>query len=88
MLEGFKMIVDGLQEVVAPINPMVSDIEKHRSKEIARGLLASGFSIEDIQQFADVSRVQLDQFLEIEVEVQKRLKAATKTVETEPTIKA
>jgi len=84
-LSGFVTVLDGLQEIIAPINPLVSNLENHRSKEIAKGLLASGFSIEDIQQFADVSRTQLDPFLELEAEVQKRLAEATKTPVKEQT---
>lgn len=59
-LSGFKKVADGLQEILDPINPLVSSIDAHKNKEIAQGLLASGFTVEDIQQFADVSRVQLD----------------------------
>ncbi len=88
MLDGFKKIVDGVQEVLDPINPMVSSMDKHRNTEIATGLLASGFSKEDIQQFVDVSRAQLDPFLDLEVAVQKRLEAAKKQTETKTKAKA
>ena len=76
MLEGFKKIVDGVQEVLDPINPMTSGMDKHRNEEIAIGLLGSGFSVEDIQQFVDVSRVQLDSFLEVEAKVMQRMAKA------------
>ena len=78
MLEGFKQIVDGVQQVLDPINPMTSAMDKHRNQEIAIGLLTSGFSVEDIQQFVDVSRAQLDPFLEIEARVMQRMAIAKK----------
>ena len=76
MLDGFKKIVDGIQEVIDPLNPMVSNLDSHKNKEIAKGLLNSGFSIEDITQFVDVSRSQLDPYLEMETEIMKRIEAA------------
>lgn len=87
MLDGFRKIVDGVQEVLDPINPMTSNMDKHRNKEIAIGLLQSGFSVEDIQQFVDVSRVQLDDFLEIEAKVMVRM-AETKETKTKEATKA
>ena len=73
ILDGFKETVGGLSTMINGINPMVSDIDSHRNKEIAKGLLASGFSIEDITQFVDVDRAQLDKYLELMSEVQKEL---------------
>ncbi len=84
MLDGFKKIVDGIQEVVDPINPMVSSMDKHKNTEIAAGLLASGFTVEEIQQFVDVSRPQLDKFLELEAAVLMRMQAKQ---QAEPTTK-
>ena len=84
MLNGFKKIVDGIQEVVDPLNPMVSNLDSHKNKEIASGLLASGFSIEEITQFVDVSRSQLDPFLKIEFEVNKRMEEAKAKMKTAP----
>ncbi len=74
MLDGFKKIMDGVQEVIDPLNPMVTNLTT-KNKEIASGLLASGFTKEEIIAFVDVSRPQLDPFLAVEEEVQKRLKA-------------
>lgn len=71
MLKGFMKVVDGLTEIVEPINPMVTNMTP-KNKEIAAGLLASGFSVKEVQDFVDVSRSQLDSFIEIEAEVLKR----------------
>ncbi len=78
-LSGFATVANGVMEIVASVSPTVSNLDNHRNKEIAKGLLASGFSVEDIQQFVDVSRVQLDPYLEVEAEVQRRLAEATES---------
>ena len=88
ILSGFKKVVDGVQEIVDPINPMVSNLDNHKSKEIARGLLLSGFTVEEIQQFVDVSRSQLDPFLELEDEVNKRMAEAKEKMKPTPKAKA
>ncbi len=62
MLEGFKKIVDGVQEVFDPINIMTTNLTD-KNKEIAKGLIESGFSIKEVQNFVDVSRPQLDPYL-------------------------
>ncbi len=77
MLDGFKKIVDGLQEVIDPINPLVTNLTE-KNKEIASGLLASGFTIKEIIDFVDVSRPQLDPFLSLESEVIKRIATKAK----------
>ncbi len=87
ILSGFKKIADGVQEVIDPLNPMVSNLDNHRNKEIAAGLLASGFTIEDIQQFVDVSRSQLDPFLKLESEVNKRMAEAKAKMKPGPKAK-
>lgn len=71
MLSGFKKVVDGLNEIVEPLNPLVTDMTE-KNKEIASGLLSSGFTVEEVENFVDVSRSQLDDFIKIESEVLKR----------------
>jgi len=74
MLEGFKKIADGVQEIFEPINPMVTDMDE-KNKAIATAMLEEGISVKDIQHFVDVSRAQLDAFLEVEAKVIARVKA-------------
>lgn len=71
MLEGFKKVVDGLAEIVEPLNPLVTDMTP-KNQEIAAGLLASGFTVAEIEDFVDVSTSQLGDFLKVEAEVLKR----------------
>ena len=73
MLEGFKKIVEGVNDIIEPLNPMVTDMTD-ANKTIAKGLLDSGFSVKQIQDFVDVSRNQLDEFIEVEVLVIQRMK--------------
>ena len=63
MLEDFKKIADGLQGIVDPINIMVTNLDKGKNKEIADLLIDKGFTVEEVQDFADVSRPQLDPYI-------------------------
>ena len=76
-LSGFKTIYDGINEIVEPLNPLVTNMND-KNKEIASGLIASGFTIKEIEDFVDVSTKQLSDFIAIEAEVQKRMAVATK----------
>lgn len=78
MLDGFKKVAEGLTEIIEPLNPMVTNMTE-KNKEIATGLLQSGFSVKQIQEFVDVSRTQLDEFIEVEDKVLKRLEESKKT---------
>jgi len=60
------------------INPFITNMEEKRNKEIASGLLASGFTAQDILDFIDVDKAQAEEFILIEEEVQKRIAEATK----------
>ncbi len=62
MLEGFKKVFDGVQEIFDPINIMTTNLTD-KNKEIAKGLIDSGFTTEQVQNFVDVSRPQLDPYL-------------------------
>ena len=87
IVKGLTAVYNGLSEVVEGVNPLVTTMEDKDNQDIAIGLLAAGYSIEQIQNFVDVSRVQLDEFLAFEVEVQKRLsthKASTKAPRKAP----
>ena len=85
ILKGFRDITDGIATMANGFNPMVTNIEGDRNKEIAAGLLASGFTEEDILNFVNVDVAQLTKYLELEAEVQKRLAEATKTPVKEQT---
>jgi len=79
ILKGFKDVVSGVSTMTSGINPFITNMEEKRNKEIAAGLLASGFTAEDILDFIDVDRAQAEEFILVEAEVQKRLTEATKT---------
>ena len=87
IIKGLSNVYNGLSEVVEGVNPLVTVIEDGKNKDIAIALLNAGYTVEDIQSFVDVSRVQLDEFLAFEVEVQARLaahKASTKAPRKAP----
>ena len=77
MLEGLKKIAEGVKEISEPINPFITDMTD-KNKEIATNLLSAGYSVKDVQNFVDVSRTQLDDFLEIEEKVFERMGKITK----------
>ena len=77
MLEGFKKIVEGVNDIVEPLNPLVTNMTDI-NKQIASGLLESGFSVKQIQDFVDVSRNQLDDYIELEAKVLERISQKAK----------
>ncbi len=81
MFQGIKKIVDGVGDIIEPLNPLVTDMTP-KNIEIATMLLEKGYSVSEIQDFVDVSRIQLDDFIKLESQVIERLKKITeKTVE-------
>ena len=79
IVKGLTAVYNGLSEVVEGVNPLVSTMEDDGNQEIASALLNAGYTVEQIQNFVDVSRVQLDEFLTFEVEIAKRIKAKSTT---------
>jgi len=75
--DGVTKINDGIQSLLDPVNPFITDLDD-KNKAIASHLLAEGISKEEIQNFVDVSRPQLDAFLDIEFEVMRRVHELTK----------
>ncbi len=73
MLNGLKKIVNGVTEIVEPVNFLVTNLTP-KNKEVAICLLEAGFTVKEIQDFVDVSRTQLDEFIELEDAVLKRIK--------------
>ena len=74
--DGVKQTINGLQSLTDFANPMVTNLTDD-NKKIAQHLLKAGITVQQITDFVDVSRAQLDPYLEMEVEVMKRVKAAT-----------
>ena len=74
--DSVKKINDGIQSILDPVNPFITDLTED-NKKIAQHLLEQGITVEAIQKFVDVSRTQLDPFLALESEVMKRIAAAT-----------
>ena len=72
MFDSFKKIADGVTELIEPLNPMVTDMTQ-RNKEIATNMIAAGLTTKEIQDFVDVSRSQLDAYLAVEAEVERRI---------------
>jgi len=70
--DGFKKIAEGISDIGESLNPLVSDMTAD-NREIALSLMELGYSNQQIQTFVDVSRNQLDEFLELERAVEKRL---------------
>ena len=83
ILEGLRGIVNGASQVIEGVNPGITTMDE-QNRTIASSLLASGLTIEQIQDFVDVSRIQLDKFLEVEVEVQKRMAEAKAVMSKAP----
>ena len=75
--DSVKKINDGIQSILDPVNPFITDLTED-NKKIAQHLLEQGITVEAIQKFVDVSRTQLDPFLALESEVMKRVAEATK----------
>ncbi len=74
MLDGLKKTIDGLSEMVEPLNPMVTNMTE-KNQEIATLLLEHGYTVKEVQDFVDVSRAQLDEFISVEAKVMERMKA-------------
>ncbi len=78
VLDGFNKALDGVATMVNGFNPGVTTMDTGKNKEIASGLLASGFTPEDVIALVKVDVSQLEAFLAVEAEVQARLILATK----------
>lgn len=76
MLDGLKKIVEGVSDIVEPLNPLVTNMTD-KNKEIANLLLSKGYKAKEIEDFVDVSRNQLDEFIAVEIEVLKRMAEAS-----------
>jgi len=72
--DGVTQALNGLQSMTDFVNPMVTDLTPD-NKKIAQHLLNQGITVQEIKDFVDVSRAQLDPFLDVEAEVRKRMEA-------------
>ena len=72
MLSGIRKVVEGVTDMVEPLNPLVTNMD-NKNKEIASHLLEAGYSVREVQDFVDVSRTQLDEYIKIEAEVISRM---------------
>ena len=77
MFDSIKKVTTGLTELTEVINPLITNLTD-KNKAIAVTLLDNGFTVKEIQDFVDVSRAQLDEWIQIESEVRARIAAATK----------
>ena len=78
MFNGLKKIAEGVNDIVEPLNPLVTNMTP-KNKEIATSLLDNGFSVKEVQDFVDVSRNQLDDYIELEAKVIERMNSKTAT---------
>ena len=82
--EGVKKINDGVQAMLDPINPFITDLTE-TNKQIASHLLETGITVQQIQDFVDISRTQLDPYLELEAKVMQRMaELSSKPVKVTP----
>lgn len=71
-IKGFRQVFAGLSTMTEDVNPLITNMTD-KNKEIASGLLQVGYTVEQIQDFVDVSRNQLDEFIEVESVVLQRM---------------
>ncbi len=83
LIDGLTNVYNGLSQVVEGVNPLVSTMDDEGNQDIATALLSAGYTEDQIKNFVDVSRVQLDEFLAFEVEIAKRMAVTAKT-KTQP----
>lgn len=68
--EAGNAVFDGIDS----LNPMISSLNDTH-KEMTQVLMANGYDVKKIKDFIDVSRTQFDEWVELEEEVLKRMKA-------------
>ena len=79
LITGMKKIYEGVSETLEGVNPLVTTMETNQNVNIAITLMDAGYSVSEIQDFIDVSRVQFDEWAQFEVEVRKRMSNTDKT---------
>ena len=82
---GIKTINDGIQGLFDPLNPLVTTINTNKNKEIASFLVKNDFTVQEIKDFVDISRVQLDPYIAEQVlrhEIRKEILEEAKSPKT------
>ena len=82
VVSGLKQVVDGVSELVNGVNPMTTQMTE-RNQEAVIALLDAGFNKKEIENLIDVSTVQYNEFIDIELKV--RIRMGIKDKEAEPT---
>ena len=81
MLQEIGKITDGLQGLIDPINILVTNADKGKNMEIANLLIDKGYTVQEVQDFIDVSRPQMDPILlkrRVRFEVKAEMEAEAK----------
>lgn len=71
-IDGLSKAATGVTEMVNGLNPFVETMNE-TNEAIATVLLDKGFTAEQILDFVDVSKAQLDEWLQLEVKVRERV---------------
>ncbi len=77
MLGTLKSVNDAVFDGIDVLNPFISKLNDTH-KEMTKVLFHSGYDEKQIKDFIDVSRTQFDEWIALEVEVQKRVEEAMK----------
>ena len=78
-IKGITQVYDGLTEVASGLNPLISTTEDPTNQEILDLLISKNFTQDQILNFIDISKVQAEEYITFEMEIQKRLKTRTRT---------
>ncbi len=77
MFGTLKSVNDAVFDGMDVLNPFVSKLNDTH-KEMTKVLFHSGYDEKQIKDFIDVSRTQFDEWIALEIEVQKRVDAQIK----------
>lgn len=78
VLEGFKGITAGLDQMVSGLNPLITTMDAENI-DLVNKLLASGVTPAQIKHLVDVSVVELDKHLAVRIEAIKMMAEEAKT---------
>ncbi len=66
-------MIDGMSTMVNGLNPGITTINDNKNKEIISGLLATGFSKQDLLDLINVDVAEATAYIDLRVEVMKEL---------------
>jgi len=72
VISGLKQIYNGASEVLEGVNPLITNMTE-KNQDIATLLLDSGYTPDDIQGFIDVSSIQFQDWVQLEMQVRDRM---------------